>query len=115
VNPKIVDYKTIRAFESEKSKFDDMVLESICAGWQPFGSPYTVTTGRHTTFFQAMVRYEEEEKEEEEKAEAQEDAKAQKEPEAKEKPHPMTSTTDEHAQTRIGVETAETQRNAEKR
>jgi hypothetical protein len=60
VTPKIVDYKTIRAFESEKTKFDDMVLESICAGWQPFGSPYTVTTGAHTTFFQAMVRYEEE-------------------------------------------------------
>jgi hypothetical protein len=59
VKPKIVDYKTIRAFESEKTKFDDMVLESICAGWQPFGSPYTVTTGAHTTFFQAMVRYEE--------------------------------------------------------
>jgi hypothetical protein len=57
VNPKIIDYKTIRAFESEKTKFDDMVLESICAGWQPFGSPYTVTTGAHTTFFQAMVRY----------------------------------------------------------
>ena len=60
MTPKIVDYKTIRAFESEKTKFDDMVLESICAGWQPFGSPYTVTTGAHTTFFQAMVRYEEE-------------------------------------------------------
>jgi hypothetical protein len=62
VKPKIVDYKTIRAFESEKTKFDDMVLESICAGWQPFGSPYTVTTGAHTTFFQAMVRYEEQDK-----------------------------------------------------
>jgi hypothetical protein len=62
VNPKIIDYKTIRAFESEKSKFDDMVLESICAGWQPFGSPYTVTTGTHTTFFQAMVRFEEADK-----------------------------------------------------
>jgi hypothetical protein len=74
VNPKIIDYKTIRAFESEKSKFDDMVLESICAGWQPFGSPYTVTTASHTTtFFQAMVRYEEPAKSEEpkEKAEAQ--------------------------------------------
>ena len=59
MNLKIVDYKTIRAFESEKSKFDDMVLESICAGWQPFGNPYTVTTGGHTTFLQAMVRYEE--------------------------------------------------------
>ncbi len=57
--PKIIDYKTIRAFESERSKFDDMVLESICGGWQPFGSPYTVTTGGQTTFFQAMVRYEE--------------------------------------------------------
>jgi Domain of unknown function (DUF1737) len=62
VNPKIVDYKTIRAFESEKSKFDDMVLESICAGWQPFGNPYTVTAGTQTTFFQAMVRYEEADK-----------------------------------------------------
>ena len=60
MNPKIVNYKTIRAFESEKSKFDDMVLESICEGWQPFGNPYTVTAGAHTTFFQAMVRYEEE-------------------------------------------------------
>jgi hypothetical protein len=59
VNPKIIDYKTVRAFESEKSKFDDMVLESICAGWQPFGSPYTVTHGTQTTFFQAMVKYEE--------------------------------------------------------
>jgi hypothetical protein len=70
VPPKIVDYKTIRAFESEKTKFDDMVLESICAGWQPFGSPYTVTTGVHTTFFQAMVRYEEEAKPEEPKEKA---------------------------------------------
>jgi len=58
MNPKIIDYKTIRAFDSEKTKFDDMVLESICAGWQPFGSPYTVTSGAHTTFFQAMVRFE---------------------------------------------------------
>jgi len=49
----------VRAFESERSKFDDMVLESICAGWQPFGSPYTLTVGAQTTFFQAMVRYEE--------------------------------------------------------
>jgi Domain of unknown function (DUF1737) len=62
VNPKIVDYKTIRAFEGEKSKFDDMVLESICAGWQPFGSPYTVTVGAQTTFFQAMVKYGDEDK-----------------------------------------------------
>jgi hypothetical protein len=60
VNPKIINYKTIRAFEAEKTKFDDMVLESICAGWQPFGNPYTVTTGGHPTFLQAMVRYEEE-------------------------------------------------------
>ena len=76
MTPKIVDYKTIRAFESEKTKFDDMVLESICAGWQPFGSPYTVTTGAHTTFFQAMVRYEEEGKSERpnEKAEPKEKA-----------------------------------------
>jgi hypothetical protein len=59
VNPKIIDYKTVRAFESERSKFDDMVLESICSGWQPFGSPYTVTVGGHVTFCQAMVRYEE--------------------------------------------------------
>lgn len=59
MNSKIIDYKTIRAFDSEKTKFDDMVLESICAGWQPFGSPYTVTSGTHTTFFQAMVRFEE--------------------------------------------------------
>jgi hypothetical protein len=59
MNSKIIDYKTIRAFDSEKTKFDDMVLESICAGWQPFGSPYTVTSGAHTTFFQAMVRFEE--------------------------------------------------------
>lgn len=57
-----MDYKTIRAFEAEKSKFDDMVLESICAGWQPFGSPYTVTVGAQTTFFQAMVKYSEQEK-----------------------------------------------------
>jgi len=62
VNGKIINYKTIRAFESERSKFDDMVLESICAGWQPFGSPYTLTVGAQTTFFQAMVRYEEEDK-----------------------------------------------------
>jgi hypothetical protein len=62
VNGKIINYKTIRAFESERSKFDDMVLESICAGWQPFGSPYTLTAGAQTTFFQAMVRYEEEDK-----------------------------------------------------
>jgi hypothetical protein len=62
VNAKIINYKTIRAFESERSKFDDMVLESICAGWQPFGSPYTLTVGAQTTFFQAMVRYEEEDK-----------------------------------------------------
>ena len=71
MNPKIVDYKTIRAFESEKSRFDDMVLESICAGWQPFGSPYTVTTGGHTTFFQAMVRYEEPDKAEAQKEKAE--------------------------------------------
>lgn len=62
MNPKIIDYKTVRAFESEKTKFDDMVLESICAGWQPFGNPYTLTVGSHTTFFQAMVRYEEPQK-----------------------------------------------------
>ena len=59
MSSKIVDYKTIRAFESEKTKFDDMVLESICAGWQPFGSFYIVTSGTHTIFFQAMVRFEE--------------------------------------------------------
>jgi len=59
MNPKIIDYRTVRAFESEKSKFDDMVLEAICAGWQPFGSPYTLTVGAQTTFFQAMVKYEE--------------------------------------------------------
>ena len=83
MNPRIVNYKTIRAFESEKSKFDDMVLESICAGWQPFGSPYTVTTAGHTTFFQAMVRYE---------ADEEKKAELQKEPEAPAK----TSTTNQH-------------------
>lgn len=67
MNPKIINYKTVRAFESERSKFDDMVLEAICAGWQPFGNPYTLTVGAQTTFFQAMVRYEEADKPEAEK------------------------------------------------
>lgn len=62
MNTKIIDYKTIRAFESERSRFDDMVLESICRGWQPYGDPYTVTVAAQTTFCQAMVRYEEAEK-----------------------------------------------------
>jgi len=53
---RICDYKLLEG--SSEKVLSEKVRESICEGWQPYGSPSVAKGNTNVVFIQAVVKYE---------------------------------------------------------